>query len=334
MLALLIAALLLSGCSQPTTPSEPIPFDKKPEANATPLPPEPMKTAAHKSSIELVRPPIEEKATFDSKGAGKVDLMDGIEGDVTFASAGNMKYKILEDDSVTGFGDGSVKVSVKGDISIAKCSGEKDVPITYKVKGTYDPETKMMKYEFYDIKPKTTTINMKCPSQYGGDLEYTLDFNLPMDFKGEASVEDLRNKKTVTKKVLHPLEGWDTSISADWNFRLVPAADFDFKVDIADNFKNVSQDSTANMLVHVNLIKHLQEAQAGPVALQVTDWQSQGITTTLAPRSVTPTSTATLQVKTTCNTGPGDYLFTVRGDSASRSSQDAVTVKVVKNPKC
>ena len=113
---------------------------------------------------------------------------------------------------------------------------------------------------------------------------------------------------------------------------LVPQSDFDFDVDLSPHVLRIKQGEEADISVTVKLVR----GEPQPVVLTVTDWRSAGIITTLTPSIVSPTATATLNIKTSCSTPPSDYLFTVSGEGQGtfRTSVDSVTLTIEVNPNC
>ena len=148
----------------------------------------------------------------------------------------------------------------------------------------------------------------------------------------EISLED----EEVTKKQLeHEVPDWDVKLKADWTIKnILKASDFDFDVDIEETIIEIEQGSTATPIVTVRNVKG-----KGDVKLTVTEWPS--IISFLTDTPVTPTETTTLNLRTSCNTKPDTYLFSVTAETTKdskvitfKSSQDSVSLVVKKNNAC
>ena len=187
-----------------------------------------------------------------------------------------------------------------------------------------------MIYKSHDVSPSSSSITLNCPSDFG-DLEY--EVKLPIIFfivGGEGGELILKHEPNaiLSKKISHPIPDWDTSLEADWQFKIV-FDEFDFDVDVDPAIETIEQGSKASPTVVVKKIRG-----QGNVDLTVTKWD--GINAYLTNPSVTPTETTTLNIETTCDTKVGNYLFTVQGETKDsfKTSVDSVSIQVTKNPSC
>jgi len=188
-----------------------------------------------------------------------------------------------------------------------------------------------MVYKSHDVLPKSVTINLDCPSEFG-DLSYSVEVPV-LFFSGDKGGGDLTMKNepgTVTKKISHPIPDWETEIQADWTFEITPLDEFDFDVDVDPAIVEIIQGGTATAHINTKLTK----GTAKNVKLTVTSWPT--LNAFITNPTVTPTETTTLNVETTCNTVPDTYLYTVQGSTTDtfKTSTDSVSVVVKKNPTC
>ncbi|MEE9525847.1 MAG: hypothetical protein V3V78_04550 [Candidatus Woesearchaeota archaeon] len=294
------------------------------------------KESADSEEVKTASPIEEEVATkgkveFDSKAKTSLVVIDS-PLDIDLAIKGDVSYEIDESNGVKGSGKGSFDIDLASDIGIAKCTSTETIPITYDIKGSYDKSSNQISYKSSNIKPSSTTVVLDCPSAEYGDISY--DLALPISSfigTGEELVIKHEDQAVSSKKILHPIEGWDISIESQWTFKtLLVYEEFDFDVDVDPAIVSVVQGETATPLVTVRKVR----GQAKDVSLTVTSWPN--IKAFLVNKVVTPTETTTLTIETSCDTAPDNYLFTVQGETAGtfKTSVDSVSVQVTKNPQC
>lgn len=115
----------------------------------------------------------------------------------------------------------------------------------------------------------------------------------------------------------------------------LPSIPFSFQI-ITATFWNVTQGDSAAIPVTVKLVSGEPE----DVMLSSTNWLQAGISTDFANETLLPTSSTTFNVKTLCSTSPGNYLFTISGETEGSidelpvTSEQSVTVTVTPNPTC
>ncbi|GFN40375.1 MAG: hypothetical protein YK1309IOTA_1670001 [Marine Group I thaumarchaeote] len=114
---------------------------------------------------------------------------------------------------------------------------------------------------------------------------------------------------------------------------LEPYDEFNFKVSV-ETFDEMIQDRTLNIQVNTQLLKGSTE----PIKLTVTQYPVQDITAYLSSSTINAGQSTDLVIKTTCNTPPDDYLFTITGSPTSGttflSSNDSVKVTIKPNSNC
>jgi len=328
---LLLIAVILIGCK----PTEPPEFKFKYTDNVTeeefikegkpaeepPVQPPPKETLPKEGKIEFGAHAKKTLPIIDSPVELEIDIV------------GEISYKIDEKNVIKGDGSGTVDIKLSSDIGIAKCSGKKKIPITFKITGMHDPKSTKMAYISHDTKPATTTLILKCPYEYGGDLEYELAIPI-MTFVGEGlegdTILEHKDGAVIKKKITHPIPDWDANVQVDWTFKISFVSGFDFDVDVDPPVIDITQGGAATPMITVRLVK----GTAKDVDLTVTRWPN--INAFIVNPTVTPTETTTLTIETTCDTPPDNYLFTVQGETSGtfRTSVDSVSVQVNKNPAC
>ena len=333
---ILIIAIILIGCK----PKEPPEFEFRYEDNVTeeeyikegrPAEEPPKEQQAPKEPPKETLPK-EGKIEFGGHAKKTFTVIDS-PVDLEIDIVGEISYKIDEKNIIKGDGSGTADIKLSSDIGIAKCSGKKKIPITFKITGIYDPKSTKMAYLSHDTKPAKTTLTLECPYEYGGDLEYELEIPI-MTFVGEGLEGDVilehKDGAVIKKKINHPIPDWDANVEVDWTYKISFVSTFDFDVDVDPPVINIDQGAAATPLVTVRLLK----GTAKDVGLTVTRWPN--INAFIVNPTVTPTETTTLTIETTCDTPPDNYLFTVRGETTGtfRTSVDSVNVIVNKNPTC
>jgi hypothetical protein len=337
ILVFIMAIIFLSGCNKTDEPPE---FQPTYDDNATleefakDSPPQEPKTPEPEQAPPAPEEPEPIEGEMDIKGYVEKTLpVLDMEVDVDMKTTGELKYEIDKHGILRGSGEGNLAVTLYSDIGIAKCEGTKDIPLKFSVTGAYDRKSGEAVLKSHDITPSKDKMILNCPSEYAGDLTY--DLNVPVlffvhDGNEGKFVLKLKDPGTITMKIKHPVPDWEMDLEADWEFKISPKSGFDFDVDIKENFVNVTQGGTATPLVTVKKTR----GTAKDVKLTVTQWPvlKAFITNTV----VTPTESTTLTIETSCDTPADNYLFTVRGETAGtfQTSQDAVTLTVVKNPSC
>ncbi len=275
--------------------------------------------------------PKEGKIIFNSNAEEILQVLD-TSANVKMNSEGDLSYKIDKQGLVKGNGKGELKVELSSDIGIAKCEGSETIPLEFSVTGMYAEKVDEIAFLSHDIKPKSITIVLDCPNDFGQDLTYELE--TPVLFFGgsenEGKVTLKLDESEISKKITHKVPDWDVDIEADWNFKLDASEEFDFDVDVDPPAVSVAQGDVAKVQVNVRLLK----GTAKLVDLTVTDWP--GLVTNIANSFVTPSEVTTLTVETDCNTVPDTYLFTVRGEAKDtfKTSVDSVNIEVTKNSSC
>jgi len=324
----LVVLLLVLGCASESAP------ESKFKGEDSPLPQESVPSKEESvPSKEVAAEALPKKGIIKFKSSSDATLLVlDMPVDIETTASGEFSYEIDENNRISGEGKGKTNFKVSSDIGIAKCSGKKEVQTTFKVAGIYDPKTNNLLIFTKDLKPEKETLDLDCPYEFG-DLEYELELPI-LFFINSGGKKDLiiqhSDGALVNKKITHPVKDWDTSIEADWEFKLSLFSEFDFDVDVDPVSVSVVQGGTATPLVTVRLVRGTAEN----VALTVTKWQN--INAYITNPTVTPTETTTLTIETSCDTPPDNYLFTVRGETSGtfRTSVDSVNVQVNKSPSC
>jgi len=274
--------------------------------------------------------PKEGKIKLNTNVKTSIQLIDD-SADIEISSAGEINYKIADDNTISGSGSVQLDTSIEGGLGpTINCEGKESNKIEYDLTGTYDPDTQTAKLKVINPKPASIEVDSKCKSDDLGELNYQT--TVPVLINQEAIPVDLTKTEPVKLKLKHIIPDWDTEIEATWTMGIVLSSEFDFGVYIEPQFVEVTQGQVALVQVNVPLLT----GQAKDVTLKSTQWRVADITEQITPTTVKAGLQAQLQLITTCNTGVDDYLYTVTGETTGtfRTHADSFTLKVLKDPAC
>ena len=254
------------------------------------------------------------KLKFESATEKDLDL--GVHVELTINGDADVK---VADNILDGSGQGKVDISANAP-EIGDCEGFKTVNVEYDTTGVKVNDLVLLKLK--NPKPTETILTMECL----GGLTYEVD--VPMIINEENIELKLEDKASKEVTLTHPVPAWETTISTKWKFSII-FNPLDFDVDIDKNFIDVIQGGTGVALVTGKKING-----EGKITLTHTDWPN--IVEQLQSKELTLTGSTAFTLLTSCKTKPGDYLYSVTGETKDtfKTSQDSVTLQVKANPAC
>jgi len=252
---------------------------------------------------------------------------------VQMTQTGEFSFSLGE--TISSSGKGSVTGSFSGYDSsgLVYCTIQGTATTTYSVTGKNLSSVGKVSLSLTGATPSPLQISMSCKNTNVQNAPH--DITNPFNFGGSSIEIEPMVGATASKTISIP------GGQATWQFSIIERGgstfesfdDFDFDVDV-QSFDEIVQGETANIRVIVKLLK----GQAETVQLFTTQYTKQDITAFLTPSKVAAGQVSTLQIKTSCDTSPDRYLFTIFGSPVGsktfRSSEDAVSVNIKPNPNC
>ncbi|MFC1722737.1 hypothetical protein ACFL0V_01230 [Nanoarchaeota archaeon] len=322
---LILILLFLAGCAQ----KEDEPFidgfgenvDNITPADQRPTPEEVITKEEKVVQVETpeIPPTIQgsvEKFKLKFQASTEKDLDLGVHVELTINGETDVK---VTDNILDGSGQGKVDIKASAP-EIGNCEGFESVDVTYDTTGVKVNDLVLLKLK--DPKPAETILTMECL----GGMTYEVD--VPMIINEENIELRLEDKEIKEVTLTHPVPAWETTIDMKWKFSII-FNPLDFDVDIDKNFVKVIQGGTG-----VALVTGKKTNGEGKITLTHTDWPD--IVEQLQSKELTLTGSTAFTLLTSCKTKPGDYLYSVTGETKDtfKTSQDAVTLQVKPNPTC
>ena len=327
-----VLMFLVLGCASRVETSEPI--AEKPVVPQSPVQSE--RQAVPQASPAVNEPTAKPQTPPEPPKQGKIQFTSKVQGatqeppaQFAMASSGAIDYSI-DGTKVTGTGQARIGVKVVSDIAVAKCTGQKDVGVNFKIAGTYDSKKNAIRFKSININPSNVVLKLVCPSQYSGILQYDLTVPFLLFGEAEGGVElPLKPDVEVTRQITHPVPDWGIQVVAPWKF-LIRFPEFDFDIDVDPPVVTIIQGETATAYVTPRALKG-----SGTLDLTVTQFAKLRAYFGTNPVNA-PGPSSGFVVETFCDSPPGEYLYTVQGETKGtfKTSVDSVKVIVKENKHC
>ncbi|NQV39880.1 MAG: tetratricopeptide repeat protein [Nitrosopumilus sp.] len=253
----------------------------------------------------------------------------------------------------SGKGTGTVSITATNVNSFTTCSTSGTFTTSFDVDG-WITDDNMLYFYPVNISPSEFSLPKASCSTSGFPVKcydcYETALN-PFRFGQGISVSNVEGN-TVSKQ-----DAYSSNGNANWNISIEKVVDprkqsssstgntgsttssdigpFRFKVSVSE-FAELHQGNILNVPITVKKISGTPEN----VKLTVTNWNSVGLDTSFTQRSIVRpdlSASSTIKIVSSCNTKPGDYLFTITGNPegvGGESSQDAISIRVLSDEYC